>query len=187
MGRAPRLQVANGIYHVAARGVRKQPIYIDPADRKAWLGTLGEVVAKHEWICHSLCQLTNHFHLLIQTPNANIAAGMHELNSEHAHWFNWRYGHRGHLFESRYWSKLVEDDTYLMRAARYIALNPVRAGLCSRADDWPWSSYAATIGRRPAIPFVTPSAILNLFSCDAAQARILYRAFVNAGAADAWS
>src|SRR5947208_3575723 len=111
------------------------------ADSAFWLGLCSQTVHECSWLCHAYCQMTNHFHLLVETPDANISDGMQTLNSEHAQWSNWRYGYRGHLFQGRFHSELVEDADHFLELSRYVVLNPVRAGLCAHADDWPWSSY----------------------------------------------
>ena len=125
--------------------------------------------------------MTNHFHLLVETPEANISDGMQSLNSEHAQWFNWRYGNRGHLFQGRFHSVLVEDADHFLELSRYVVLNPVRAGLCARADDWPWSSYGATTGSVPCPDFLTVSRVLSQFNSDLDKARASYRVFVANG------
>jgi REP-associated tyrosine transposase len=181
MPRSPRPQVAGGIYHVASRGNRGQPIYGDFTDRSLWLGLLSQTVHECSWLCHSYCQMTNHFHILVETPEANISDGMQSLNSEHAQWFNWRYGYRGHLFQGRFYSELVEDPVHFIELSRYIVLNPVRAGLCARADDWPWSSHAATAGMVERPDFLSITRVLSHFSFDVEQARAAYRTFMTGG------
>ncbi len=93
---------------------------------------------------HAYCLMSNHYHLLIETPEPNIANGMQWLNSTYAHRFNEKYERIGHLFQRRYARRLIVDDEHLREVIRYIPLNPVRAGLCKRPEDWPWSSYRAT-------------------------------------------
>ena len=85
--------------------------------------------------------MTNHFHLLIETPQPNLSAGMQRLKSEYATYFNARFGHVGHLFEQRFGSRLIEDEEYFIEAIRYIAFNPVKAGFCDHPAAWPWSSF----------------------------------------------
>ncbi len=176
-----RPQIAGGIYHVTSRGNRGQTIYGDLTDRAFWFGLCSQTVAECGWLCHVYCQMTNHFHLLVETPEANISDGMQSLNSEHAQWFNWRYGYRGHLFQGRFHSVLVEDADHFLELSRYVVLNPVRAGLCARADDWPWSSYAATAGSVACPDFLTVSRVLSQFSFDTNKARASYRVFVANG------
>jgi putative transposase len=181
MPRPPRPQIDGGTYHVTSRGIRGKPIFNDDSDRRYWLSLLSGAVSSFNWICHTYCLLTNHYHLLIDTPKANISRGMHLLNSEHAHWFNWRHGYKGHLFQARFHSVVVDDDAHFEEATRYIALNPVRAGLVAHPERWTWSAYAATLGLRRSPNFLASSRILAQFSDDVAEARRLYRNFVEAG------
>jgi REP element-mobilizing transposase RayT len=90
---------------------------------------------------HEHCLLTNHFHLLFETPKPNLSDGMHRLNHIYAMYFNGRYGFDGHLFDKRFGSRLVETEQHWLKARRYIAFNPVKAGLCAHPRDWPWSSF----------------------------------------------
>ena len=162
MARLPRLQLPDGIYHVTSRGIQKLPIFRDDDDRESFLEILGVVVAKYAWTCLEFCEMTNHFHLLVQTPDANIAAGMRLLNGLYARTFNAKYGLRGHLFESRYGSELVETVEQLIAAVLYIAYNPVVAGLCDDPAEWPWSSIAASLGLQPAPEFLHTEMLLYL-------------------------
>jgi hypothetical protein len=107
---------------------------------------------------------------------------MQYLNARYAEWFNWRHGYSGHLFQGRFWSELVDSDEYLFEVARYIVLNPVRAGICRHPLDWPWSSYAATVGVAPSPAFLTYEWLLELFATDLRKARTAYAAFVSEGA-----
>lgn len=181
MARAPRIQEPNGIYHVMTRGVRKWPIFTERRDRLRFLQLLAEVVGKREWRCHAHCLMTNHYHLLVQTPHADISAGMQWLNGVYAQWFNWRYGYEGHVFERRFRSLLVEGDAHLIELTRYIVLNPVRAGACGHVREWRWSSYRATAGIAERPTFLTTELVLGLFSRDRDRARGLYADFVARG------
>src|SRR5207245_5610311 len=153
MARPLRPQVPGGIYQVTSKGNRDEWIYVDGESRREHLGLCTLTVERYGWFCDAFCQMGNHYHLLVRTPEPNISAGMQYLNARYAEWFNWRHGYNGHLFKGRFSSKLVETDEYLFETARYIVLNPVRAGVCRHPLDWPWSSYAATIGTADAPPF----------------------------------
>jgi putative transposase len=122
--------------------------------------------------------MTTHYHLLVRTPEADLARGMQDLNSCYAQQFNRRYGLEGHAFFRRYHSDMIEHEGHLLEAARYIPNNPVRAGLSQRAEDWPWSSYPAHLGLCPPPPFLSTGWLLELFGRDPRQARTRYRAFV---------
>jgi REP element-mobilizing transposase RayT len=107
---------------------------------------LGDVVARYGWICHAYCLMTNHYHLLIETPEANLSRGMHLLNGVYTQWFNRRHRRVGHLLQGRFKAILVEKERHLLELARYIVLNPVRAKMVRSVRDWPWSSYRAMSG-----------------------------------------
>jgi REP-associated tyrosine transposase len=180
--RPPRLQAAGATYHITTRGNRKQEIFTDARDRLRFLQLLEQSAEALGWSFHTFCLMTNHYHLLIETPSADLSRGMHRLNSVYANWFNWRHGYEGHLFERRFGAVLVEGDAHLLELTRYIVLNPVRAGLTRTAGEWRWSSYAATVGDRPQPAFLTTNWVLSLFSKDRNRARELYAEFVAAGA-----
>jgi REP element-mobilizing transposase RayT len=182
MPRPPRLQAPGATYHVTTRGNRKQEIFIDARDRLRFLQLLEEVVEILGWRCHTYCLMTNHYHLLVQTPEPDISQGMHRLNGVYAKWFNWRHGYEGHLFERRFHDELVEGHAHLLELTRYIVLNPVRAGIAGTAGTWRWSSYDAMVGKRQQPPFLTTSWVLSLFNDDPNRARKLYADFVAAGA-----
>jgi REP element-mobilizing transposase RayT len=141
MGRPRRLQIAGGTYHITSRGNRRQSIYHDDHDRRRFLILRDRVVRKYGWRMIAWCLMTNHFHLLIETPTPTLSAGMHRLNSEYANYFNERHRVDGHLFDRRFGSRIVETEDQLADTLRYIAFNPVKAGLCARPRDWSWSSF----------------------------------------------
>jgi putative transposase len=176
-----RIQLANGVYHVTTRGNRKQATFTDEADRVRFLQFVATVVDRLSWRCHAYCLMTNHYHLLVETPDANISEGMEYLNGRYARAFNARHGYEGHLFERRFYGELLAGNVHLLELSRYIVLNPVRGGLCRHAQEWRWSSYLAAIGeaRRPA--FLTTDWLLAQFHNDRKQARLLYADFVSRG------
>jgi REP element-mobilizing transposase RayT len=134
------------MYHLVSRGVRKLPIYTDDHSRRRFLELLDGVTADYGWELHAYCLMTNHYHLLVTTVEPTLSRGMQYLLSHYAQWFDWRHGYEGHVLERRFYSDEVRTDEHLLTAARYILLNPVRAGLCTSAAEWKWSSYRATIG-----------------------------------------
>src|SRR6478736_2160208 len=128
MARPHRHQEAGATYHVFSRGTEGRPVYLDDVGRVMFFGRLADCVERYDWQVYAYCQMTNHFHMLIRIAEANLAVGMHRLNGWYAQWFNDRYGHVGHLFQSRYSARLIETDDQLLAACRYVVLNPVRAG-----------------------------------------------------------
>jgi putative transposase len=148
VARAHRIQIPGGIFHVYAHGVDDRPVFRDVDDRLTFQSRLADVIARHGWSCFAFCQLTTHYHLLVQTRLADLGVGMKRLNQCHAQAYNRRHGRRGHLFESRYGSVHVSDDAQLLTVLAYIALNPVRAGLTQHPLAWEWSSYRQTVRAR---------------------------------------
>ena len=179
-----RDQVEGGIYHVVSRGVRKLPIFTDDRDRERFLWLLEVTADRYQWEIHAYCLMTNHFHLLVTTKDPNVSAGMQYLNGRYCAWFNWRHGFEGHVVERRFYSVLMETDEQLLAVARYIVLNPVRAGMCRSAADWRWSSYRAMVATLATIPRLSRW-LLGLFHRELAQARERFADFVRAGEPDA--
>ena len=145
------------------------------------LNTIGRAKRRHGWKVHAYCLMSNHYHLLIETPEPNIAVGMQWLNSTYAHRFNEKYERIGHLFQRRYADGIILTDEHLHEVIRYIPLNPVRAGLCKRPEDWPWSSCRATLGYGPREPFLSVRPTLDRFAPDPDAARVLLREWVEDG------
>ena len=143
-----------------------------------FLAILSRVVGRLWWGCHAFCLMTNHFHLLIETQDESLSAGMQRLNGEYAQSFNRRHGSVGHLFQDRFYSVMVEKEAHALELIRYVALNPVAAGLCRAPEDWFWSSHAAALGHRRRPDFLTTSWVLGQFSDDLDIARARLRAFV---------
>src|SRR5262245_15334685 len=142
MGYPARAEEEGAIHHVYARGNRRQVIFIDARDRLTYLARLRGVVERCRWSCLAYCLMDNHVHLLLETPTPNLGDGMRRLHAAYAQTFNARHGKVGHLFQGRYGNERVTSDAQLAATLRYIALNPVEAGLCADPRDWRWSSYA---------------------------------------------
>jgi putative transposase len=163
MPRLPRIQIAGGIYHVNTVGNRRELVFSCDADYEFFLVLLGRVVRRFGWRVYAYCLMPDHYHLLLMTPKPNIAAGMQMLNGGYAQAFNARYGLEHHVFGERYHSELVERDEHLLETARYIAMNPVRAGLCLEPSEWKWSSHRALTGRERPLPWLAARELLALF------------------------
>ena len=176
MGRAPRVQAADIVYHVTTRGVRRLRVYEDPFDYRKFEALLSTVVSERCWLVHAYCQMPNHYHLVLATPNADISDGMCWLNGVYARWFNERHGHSGHVFEARFHTEIIRSNVHLLNVASYVPLNPIRARLCESAADWRWSSFRATIGldRKP---WLSPW-LLAQFGRDETEAAIEYERYV---------
>jgi putative transposase len=133
------------VHHAYARGNNRQDIFLGDTDRVAYLTLLGHVVERFRWRCLAFCLMRNHVHLLVETPVEVLGAGMHRLHGLYVQSFNKRHRRCGHLFQGRFRSVPIEGDAQLLEVARYIARNPVEAGLCRDAADWPWSSHAVAL------------------------------------------
>jgi putative transposase len=176
--RPPRLQIPNGAYHVTARAVAGRALFFEEGDRRHFLSLLAKVIDRHDWVCGAYCLMTTHYHLLIRTPEADLARGIQSLNGCYGAEFNRRHGLEGHVFFRRYHSELIQREAHFLELGRYLPTNPVRAGLCAREEDWPWSSYPALLGLCNPPPFLSRTWLLELFGSDVETARRRYRAFV---------
>ena len=148
MSRALRIEYAGALYHVTSRGDRREDIYEDDVDRQAFMELLEDVCNSYNWDCHAYCLMSNHYHLLLETPDANLSKGMRQLNGVYSQKYNVRHKKVGHVFQGRYTAILVEKESYLLELSRYIVLNPVRAKIVSKPNDWRWSNYNFVIQNR---------------------------------------
>jgi len=177
MARPLRIEFPGALYHVTARGNARQDIYLDARDSWRFLDLLGEVCARYEWRCFAYCLMTNHYHLVVETAQPNLSAGMRQLNGRYGQAFNYRHRREGHLFQGRYKAILVEREAYLLEVCRYVVLNPVRAGLARAPRAWRWSSYRATLaGAGPA--WLAAPELLALFAPEPKAAVRAYGAFI---------
>ncbi len=181
MARPLRLEFTGALYHVTSRGDRREPIYLNDGDREAWLDVLGCVCERFNWVVHSYCQMTNHFHLLVETPDGNLSAGMRQLNGQYTQKFNRTHALVGHLFQGRYKAILVQKETYLLELTRYIVLNPLRAKMVETLDSWPWSSYPAIVGLAPAPDWFDTDWMLGQFHKQRSHAITAFIRFILAG------
>ncbi|MES1938200.1 REP-associated tyrosine transposase [Salinisphaera hydrothermalis] len=181
MARPLRLEFAGALYHVTSRGDRREDIYEDDEDRVAFLNVLASVARRFNWLVHAYCLMSNHYHLLIETPDGNLSQGMRQLNGVYTQYSNRCHRRVGHLFQGRYKAILVQKESYLLEVARYIVLNPVRAGMVRSAGDWPWSSYRATGGREAIPEWLTTDWVLSAFGTHKREAQLAYRRFVSEG------
>ena len=187
MVRPLRLEYEGAVYHITSRGNAQEAIFHEDRDRARFLKILGDVVARYGWICHSYCLMTNHYHLLIETPEANLSRGMHLLNGVYTQWFNHQHRRVGHLLQGRFKAIVVEKESHLLELARYIVLNPVRAKMVRSEWDWPWSSYRAMSGQTNVPGFLMVDWVLSQFDPDRARAVRAYRRFVQQGRGiDVW-
>jgi putative transposase len=181
MARPLRLEFAGAIYHLTSRGNARQKVFLSDADRELFLKTLSWVVNRYGWICHAYCLMANHYHLLIETPKANLSIGMRQLNGIYTQSFNRRHNRVGHLFQGRFKAILMERESHLLDLCRYIVLNLLRVKGSARAQSWKWSSYGATAGLTRVSEFLSTEWILAQFGKRRAEAQKHYREYVRDG------
>lgn len=181
MARPLRISYPGAVYHVTARGNARQRIVRDVADRVRFVELLAAVVDQYGVRCHAWVLMANHYHLLVETPHANLSPAIRHLNGVYTQAFNRRHRRVGHLFQGRFTAILVEKDRYLLELCRYIVLNPVRAKLVRHPRAWPWSSYRTTSGEGPGAPWLTTDWLLGQFGGRRGKAQAAYRQFVDAG------
>lgn|SRR5581483_2726638 len=178
MTRPLRVEFPGAVYHVTARGDGREAIYVDDIDRRCFLAVVGHVLDRFAWRCHAYCLMGNHYHLLIETPEATLARGMRQVNGVYTQRFNRRHGRVGHVFQGRYKAIVVQKDAHLLELCRYVVRNPVRAGLVKQVRAWPWSSYRVTVGQSSEPPWVTTDWLLAQFGQRRAAAVREYQRFV---------
>ena len=184
MARPLRIEYPFAVYHVTSRGNEKKPIFKYDSDRELFLNILDQTVKRHHWLCHAYCLMDNHYHLLIETPDANLSIGMRQVNGIYTQAFNKVHKRTGHLFQGRYHAILIQKDSHLLEVSRYVVLNSVRAGITSVPERYRWSSYAATAGLRDKHACLSTGWILGQFHDSKRQAEKRYRAFVKEGIGD---
>ena len=183
MARPIRIEFPGAVYHVTARGAGRGMIFRDDADRAKFLEILERTVSLRRWIVHAYCLMGNHYHLLVETPEANLSRGMRAVNGEYTQAFNRRHRRSGHVFQGRFKAVLIEKESHLLELCRYVVLNPVRARSmrAKSPEAWPWSSYRATAGLEEAPVFLSTDWILSRFGGMGKAARERYARFVAQG------
>jgi len=176
MARPLRIEYEGAFYHVTARGNERRNIYYSKSDYERFKQYLIEAKKKYNCIIHCYVLMGNHYHLLIETPDANLNKIMHYVNGSYTTYINIRRNRSGHLFQGRYKAILVDKDSYIMELSRYIHLNPVRAKITEKPEDYPYSSYNSYIlGGKENI--ISEDFILSMLSKEKGEARKKYKAF----------
>lgn len=176
MARKSRVLAQDGNYHVIARRTEGFELFARSSDYKQMLEILREAGQQFSLVYIAYCLMGNHYHLLVNTPNANLSQAMHWINTKYSSYFNITYEHSGHVFQGRYQGNLIDKDAYFLEVSRYIHLNPVRAGLVKKPEEYRYSSYRAYIGKETDLPVVT-SNVLAYFGGSNQE----YAEFVAAG------
>jgi REP element-mobilizing transposase RayT len=167
-----------GVFHVTVRSIDRRRLFLDSNDNEACLRYVERAAERYGWRVLAYCLMPNHIHLLVETPDETLAAGMQHINQSYAQRFNRRRDRTGHVFEHRYWSKPVSPSHY-MAAACYVVLNPVRAHLVDSPAEWRWSSFAVVAGRAPAPAFLDLDRTFELLGCDKAAFEALVLSLVD--------
>jgi putative transposase len=175
MPRKPRTELAGGIHHVTARAPYGRLLFADEADRLAYAALLAREVEHSQWEVLTHCQMTNHVHLLIRTPKPNLGDGMKTMHERFANHVNRRHRQHGHVFGSRFANRLVLDEAHLLACLRYIARNPVDAGLCATAAEWHWSAHRELLGLTGGNGCVATQTTLELLGPTIGAGRIAYQ------------
>lgn len=177
MARALRIEYPGAVYHVTSRGNERREIFRDDEDRAQFLQFLAEAVTRFGWILNDYTLMSNHFHLVFETPSPNLSRGMQWLNGTYAAWFNRKHRRSGHLFGGRFHAFIVEKEAYYLELLRYVVLNPVRAKIVARPEDYRWSSYRAMAGYEAAPEWLNVTELAAFFGPDRAG-REKFRAYV---------
>jgi len=178
MARPLRIEFDGALYHLTSRGNNREEVYLHDNDRQDFLRIFSDTCKHYNWICHAYCLMGNHYHILLETPDANLSRGMRQLNGVYTQRFNRKHERVGHLFQGRYKAILVDREYYFRELARYIVLNPVRAGLVRNPEQWRWSSYRATVGLIEPEAFLNIDFLLAVFANTKAEAIKRYAKFV---------
>lgn len=181
MGRPLRIEYPGALYHITSRGNERKKIYLDEEDRLKFLSILEDYHERYGILIHSYVLMDNHYHLILETPKGNLVQVMQGINGGYTGYFNRKYERSGHLFQGRYKGILVDKDNYLVELSRYVHLNPVRASMVRRPEEYKWSSYPSYIDRRKEVTWVEYVWVLSKFGSNIKKGREKYRAYVEEG------
>ena len=181
MARPIRLEFPDANYLITTRGNEGNDIFVDDQDRLQFLTILGEVVSRTGWIIHAYVLMDNHYHLLVETPMANLSRGMRQLNGGYTQRFNSLHGSGGRVFQGRFKAVLVERDSSMLDLCRHIVLNPLRLKAVKNISRYRWSSYRATAGEVQPPSWLSTGWILGHFGRSSSVAQRKYAEFIDAG------
>jgi putative transposase len=181
MARPLRIAFPGAFYHITSRGNERKDIFKSLADREKFLFYLESATQRYEAIIHVYCLMGNHYHLLLETPSENLSQIMRHINGAYTTYFNIKRQRSGHLFQGRFKAILVDKDEYSKELSRYIHLNPIRAGINDKVEEYRWSSYLDYVGQRNAPAWLERNFILGYFGNKPSVAQKNYRNFVRAG------
>ena len=180
MARPLRIVYPGAYYHVTSRGNEQKDVFKSRRDREKFLEYLASATERYGAAIHAYCLMSNHYHLLLETPEGNLSQIMRHINGAYTTYFNIKRKRAGHLFQGRFKAILVEADEYAVELSRYIHLNPVRVGMAGKPGEYPWSSFQSYIGQSKVQDWLKTDFILGYFSKNKADAWKIYRIFVEA-------
>jgi REP element-mobilizing transposase RayT len=184
MTRRARIESETGIYHVMMRGINRQDIFEYREDQERFIGYLYNAKEKSGIRLFGYCLMNNHVHVVIKTGTEPVGVVFKRIGVSYANWYNRKYERQGPLFQDRFKSEPVLDDSYLLSVLRYIHQNPIRAGLCKKAEDYEWSSYTDYIETRAGIADTTE--VLEMFSSRPAGQTRLFKEFSGISSEDSF-
>ena len=180
MARPLRIAYPGAFYHITSRGNEKKHIFLSDRDRERFLSYLESAAQRYDAVIHAYCLMSNHYHLLLETPRGNLSEIMHHINGAYTTYFNTKRKRSGHLMQGRYKAIVVDADDYAQVLSLYIHLNPVRAGMAEHPEEYSWSSYQDYIGRRKSPDWLQRGLVLGYFGSRISTAEINYRKYVEA-------
>jgi len=181
MARQLRIEYEGGFYHITSRGNQREKIFWDAKDRERLKKILERTKERYGYLLHAYVLMSNHYHLLMETPHGSLHQIMQNINTSYTVYINRKYHRIGHLFQGRYKAFVIDKDKYLLALSRYIHLNPVRAGVLKRAEQYRWSSYQEYLNGRKGEILVDTDETLGYFSRQRSVAVRRYKEFVEAG------
>jgi REP element-mobilizing transposase RayT len=174
MGRDRRIIDPDSIYHVVSTGSNRSPIAWDEHDFESLVRDFSAAAVHYSWEVFAWCAMNTHHHVVVRTPADGFSPGFQALNGNHARRTNRRHEREAHLFKNRPFATRVDSDAYLVTAILYVVRNPIEAGICTRASQWPYSSYRATVGLADPPPWLNVEALHELFGGAAEFARLVH-------------
>jgi putative transposase len=178
MPRQTRIELGGGMHHVTAKSPSRRVLFRNASDCERYLELVAREVQERKWRVLTFCLMTNHLHVLLQTPEPDLGIGFKRIHETYATECNQRYDEFGHVFGSRFYSGLVKDDRHVVACLRYIARNPVKAAMCAHPRDWRWSGDGALGGWSPPPAFLDVDAAYQYLGDDTESARRAYIEFV---------
>ena len=181
MSRPVRIEFPGACYHVTSKGTKEQTVFKDKEDKAIFLNVLDNVVARFGWLLHSYVIMDEHYHLVVEIPEANLSRGMRQLNGVYTQHFNRRHSEEGPVFQGRFKSVLFEKDNFLLPLCRHVVLNPVRVGRAGALNSYRWSSHRAMSGAIKTPDYLTTDSVLGHFGKREKDNQKKYQSFVKKG------